>query len=82
MSATVGEGIQAMNILLKAGTNVNYQDDSGCSALLQAVCKASVKCVDMLVKAGANVNITDRHFRLTPIARIPYWCDDPRCGYH
>ena len=47
---------KTLEILLKAGADVNIRNDEGKDALLFA---ANYMCLDMLLEAGADVNITD-----------------------
>ena len=56
MFATENESIECVNLLLKAGANVNSESYNGNTALNAAASKGALECVKTLVEAGANVN--------------------------
>ena len=48
-----------MDVLIKAGADVNTQDEMGYSPLMHAAEEGYEKCVQILIEAGADVNLTD-----------------------
>ena len=49
-----------VDLLIKAGFDVNTIDRHGIKALFYAVYEGYVQCTDLLLKAGADVNLTDQ----------------------
>ena len=64
-SAENGHDSIVRNLILQ-GVNVNYQDDSGCSALHFAASSNHIQCGILLVEAGADLRLVDRDSR-TPL---------------
>ncbi|XP_046331464.2 uncharacterized protein LOC124114767 [Haliotis rufescens] len=57
-AAAAGRGsTECVDVLLKAGANVNVQNNTGDTPLHTAVIRGSTECVDLLLMAGANVNV-------------------------
>ena len=65
LSAENGHDSLVRNLILQ-GVNVNYQDDSGRSALHFAVSSNRIQCGILLVEAGADLRVVDRDSR-TPL---------------
>jgi ankyrin repeat protein len=53
------EGIPILNMLLKAGANLNIGDASGRTALMRAASFKNGRMIEMLLKAGADPNLKD-----------------------
>ena len=51
--------LELVNLLLKAGANVNHVSTSGMTALLKAAFANSVEIIRALLNAGAEVNAAD-----------------------
>ena len=51
--------IKTIRFLVKAGANVNTQDNDGWTPLIGAANAGSIEAVKILIKAGANVNAQD-----------------------
>ena len=49
--------VEAARILLEHGANVNYQDNTCCTALKDAVVEGSLEMVTLLLDAGADMTI-------------------------
>ena len=47
-----------MDLLLKAGADVNVKDNDGQTALIRASCFHNFRCIEHLLNAGADVNGT------------------------
>lgn len=59
--------IQNINVLLKAGVDIDFADRNGRTALIQALSlKAPIEVCELLLKAGADVNKADQE-RRTPL---------------
>ena len=65
LSAENGHDSLVRNLILQ-GVNVNYQDDSGRSALHFAASSNHIQCGILLVEAGADLRLMDRDSR-TPL---------------
>jgi ankyrin repeat protein len=52
--------------LIEQGTNINIQDDDGCTPLYWAVRYNVTDIVDLLLKKGANIEVQDK-YGLTPL---------------
>ena len=61
-----------VELLIKAGTNVNTSRKDGITALNRATFCGNDKCIPLLIKAGANVNISDRNGYTASITRRGY----------
>ena len=62
LSACVSNGyLDATQLLLNRGTNVNGTDDKGCTALMLASSKGDLKIVKLLLGRGAYVNNEPRN---------------------
>ena len=48
-----------MDVIIRAGADVNTQDKMGYSPLMHASEEGYEKCVQILIRAGADVNLTD-----------------------
>lgn len=48
------------------GADINYQNDSGYSAMTLAACNGRLKCVKWLAESGANLELADKN-GMTPI---------------
>lgn len=57
---------EIIELLLKHGANVHYQDPRGVSVLLNAMEEAKITTAEALIKAGADVNLPDKAGR-TPL---------------
>ena len=57
-----------LDILIRAGANVNKADSFGNTALILAVLSGWDNCVKRLIQAGADVNVTNR-FRHTALMK-------------
>lgn len=51
---------EVVNILLNRGTNIDFQDDIGRTALMKAVIDDNTNIVNLLIKKGANIYIKDK----------------------
>ena len=49
-----------MDLLTKAGADVNHQDKKGLTAIMYAAAGGHVECLDLLIKSGADVNTSTR----------------------
>ncbi|KAL7000635.1 hypothetical protein U1Q18_001788 [Sarracenia purpurea var. burkii] len=57
----VNEGdLEGIRELLESGTNVNFKDTDGRTALHIAACQGLPDVVELLLQSGANVNLEDR----------------------
>ena len=73
---------ECVDILLKAGADVNNRTDDGETALLAAVTESNtndeekdrVKTVNILIKAGADVNIKNKRDQTTLFYASDYMC--------
>ena len=52
--------VQCIDLLLKAGADVNFRGIDDKTALFEASKYNSVQCMDLLLKAGAGVNTSDK----------------------
>ena len=52
---------QCVDLLIKAGAEINRASIEGKTVLMYAVIKHRVNCVDVLISAGADVNVIDSH---------------------
>ena len=50
---------KCVEILTKAGADVNVQNDQGFTALRSTAWNGDVKCMEVLTTAGADVNVCD-----------------------
>ena len=57
-SATAKDHSQCLEMLLKAGADVNVKDKYGYTALARAAKKGHTQCLEILLKAGADVNMS------------------------
>jgi ankyrin repeat protein len=60
MHASSNGYVQVMELLLKAGANVNLKNNYGGTALIHASNKGHDKVVNLLLKAGADANLHDK----------------------
>lgn len=58
--------LEMVEVLLKAGANVNAKDNEGATPLHYAAMNDATKLAELLLKAGANVN-EKTHSGITPI---------------
>jgi len=74
-SAFGNNGLDAVNLLLNKGANVNSQDKKGWTALHYAASYQHIRTVKLLLRNSANVNLTNENGEsvLHLLARIP--CD-------
>ena len=56
MAAVVLNDVKCVNILLKAGADVNKVDFYSDTALMWAPRTGHTKCLEILIKSGADVN--------------------------
>lgn len=61
MEACMNGNIDLVEMLLKAGADINKTNASGCSALMWACGAGNLKTVELLLASGADVNITDKY---------------------
>lgn len=57
----IGNGNIA-DLLIKAGIDLNFRDNDGCTAFHRSVQHGIKDVADLLVKAKADLNIHDNHF--------------------
>ncbi|MBQ7257031.1 MAG: ankyrin repeat domain-containing protein [Abditibacteriota bacterium] len=53
--------IQAVNLLINHGANLNIKDSSGSTPLLNAIANYNYEITELWVNEGADVNISDRY---------------------
>jgi len=51
---------ECVDLLIKAGADLNLKDNGGLTALMKAAGQGSPECVDLLIKAGADLNLKDK----------------------
>ena len=51
--------MKSIEILIRAGADVNITDDAGHVPLIEALCLNYDECVPLLLESGANVNTVD-----------------------
>ena len=73
MAAAIDSKLDAAQILIDAGANVDAQDPGGWSALHFAAQSGSLEIVDLLLDAGASVNVVDIHGN-TPLGKATFEC--------
>ena len=59
MEAAEDGHLEIVELLLKAGANINHQDHSGETALMEAAQESKIECVKLLLEKGAAVGILD-----------------------
>lgn len=60
MMAAKNNCINALEILIRHGAQLDLRDEMGATALFFAVRMNSIECVKMLIQAGLDVNICDK----------------------
>jgi len=63
MEASRRGNVEAVDMLISEGANVNYKDDDGRSPLHAASINGHAEVVEMLISKGANVNYKDNNGR-------------------
>ncbi|MGL5722445.1 MAG: ankyrin repeat domain-containing protein [Brevinema sp.] len=58
--ASVGENSKALQLLTKAGANVQHKDNDGWTALMLAAERGNPKLVALLIKAGSNISTVNK----------------------
>jgi ankyrin repeat protein len=72
---TASEIVECVNVLIKAGANVNIANSSGETPLFVASMSKRVEVVKALIQAGADVNIANRQGE-TPLFIAAMWGGD------
>ena len=62
-----------VELMIKAGADVNKKEESGLTALMKAASNDLVDCLDILINAGADVNATMEDDNYTPLNLAAFW---------
>ena len=73
IAAILGDNPEIVNILVKAGADVDKQDFFGYTALILAVLKGNLEMVKALVVADADLDIRVSHFIIFHSISIFVW---------
>jgi ankyrin repeat protein len=52
--------IECVELLIKAGANIDFQNENERTSLILASSNGHYRCIELLIKAGADINIKDR----------------------
>ncbi len=67
MLSLTNNNMEAMNLLIAKGANINLRKDSCCSILHEAINKDKLKLAETLLKKGADLKIKWNDFGQTPL---------------
>lgn len=72
MRASRGDNVECIDVLIRAGANVNCVDAEGKTALMLAARASSYRAVQLLLEAGSDVNAVDRYGKTALMGACDY----------